>query len=83
MLYIFTEVLYNNHHRHREVRNIKNRLKLIRKEQNITQQELADRVNLARQTISAIENNRLIPTVYNAIRISKVLNVTCTEIFYE
>jgi putative transcriptional regulator len=37
---------------------VRNRLKVFRAERNMTQEELAQRVGIVRQTILSIENNR-------------------------
>ena len=53
----------------------------IRKEKNMTQQELADLIKVKRQTISAIENG-VNPKIETAKKIAKVLGFEWTK-FYE
>lgn len=48
---------------------------------NITQQELAEKVGVSRQTINSIELNRYIPSTTLAIKISNLFNTTVNEIF--
>ena len=48
---------------------------------NITQQELADKVGVSRQTINSIESNRYIPSTTLAIKISNLFKKTVNEIF--
>ena len=55
---------------------MKNHLKTLRAEQSWTQQELADRVNVSRQTINAIEKEKFDPSLPIAFRIAKVFELT-------
>lgn len=50
-------------------------LKYLRKLRNISQQELADKTNLDRSTISRIENNEMDTTIEKAYKMALVLNV--------
>lgn len=56
-------------------------VKLVRKEQEITQEELADKVGVTRQTIIAIEGGNYTPSVLLAIKIAEVLKHPVEEIF--
>ena len=47
----------------------------------MTQQELADKTGVTRQTIVAIENGKYFPTLELAFRIAKVFNVPLQEVF--
>jgi len=47
----------------------------------MTQEELAKKVGVSRQTTIAIEKGRYTPSVYLALKISKVLNKKVEEIF--
>lgn len=47
----------------------------------ITQQELADKTGVTRQTIVAIENGKYSPTLELAFRIARVFNVPLDEVF--
>jgi len=47
----------------------------------MTQQELADRVGVTRQTIASIEKGKYSPTLLLAFRIAKVFNKPLEEIF--
>ena len=60
---------------------LKNRIKIERAIMNITQQELADKVGVSRQTINSIESNRYIPSTTLAIKLSNLFNKTVNEIF--
>jgi putative transcriptional regulator len=60
---------------------MKNSLKVERAKLNITQQELADKINVSRQTINSIEADRYVPSTILAIKISNVFNTTVNNIF--
>jgi len=60
---------------------LRNRIKIERAIMNITQQDLADKVGVSRQTINSIETNRYIPSTALAIKISNLFNKTVNEIF--
>lgn len=62
---------------------MKNHLKALRAERDWTQADLADRVDVSRQTINAIEKGKFDPSLPVAFRISKVLGMTIEEIFIE
>jgi putative transcriptional regulator len=47
----------------------------------MTQQELADRVGVTRQTINAIEGNKYSPSLEVAFRIARVFDVTLEQVF--
>jgi len=47
----------------------------------MTQQELADKVGVTRQTIVAIENGKYSPTLELAFKISHVFNLPLEEVF--
>ncbi len=56
-------------------------VKLVRKEQGITQEELADKVGVTRQTIIAIEGGNYTPSVLLAIKIAEALNRPVEHVF--
>lgn len=60
---------------------MKNTLKVERAKLNFTQQDLADKVGVSRQTINSIEAERYIPSTALAIKISEVFTTTVNEIF--
>ncbi len=47
----------------------------------MTQQELADKLSVSRQTINAIEAGKYSPTLELAFRIAEVFNVSLEEVF--
>ena len=60
---------------------MKNTLKVERAKLNYTQQDLADKVGVSRQTINSIEAERYVPSSVLAIKISEVFKTTVNEIF--
>ena len=61
----------------------RNRLKLARVENNLTQAELAEKVGVTRQTIGLIENGKYNPSLNLCIAIAKTLNKTLNDLFWE
>ena len=61
---------------------LKNKLKEIRKEKNISQQELADMVGVSRNTISSLETGQYEPTAKLALTLSIALDKKFEEVFY-
>ena len=61
---------------------ISNQIRRLRFEHGeMTQQELADRVDCTRQTIIALEKSRYIPSLALAFRIAMVFNLPLEEVF--
>jgi putative transcriptional regulator len=60
---------------------MKNIIKVERAKLNLTQQDLADKVGVSRQTINSIEAERYVPSTVLAIKISEVFKTTVNEIF--
>ena len=63
------------------MKNLK--LKAARASLDMSQQELADKVGVSRQTINAIEKGDYNPTINLCIAICKVLGKTLDELFWE
>ena len=61
--------------------NIK--MKLARIEKDLSQQQLADRVEATRQTIGLIEKGRYNPSLKLCLKIAKALNKTLDQLFWE
>lgn len=62
---------------------MKNRIKVLRAERNMTQAELAVEVQVSRQTINAIEKGKFDPSLPLAFRISKLFELSIENIFLE
>lgn len=62
---------------------LENRVKQARRDLGLTQGELADKVNVSRQTIGLIEKNCYNPSLKLCIAIAKALNKTLDQLFWE
>jgi len=60
---------------------MKNRIKELRLEHKITQQELADKVCVSSRTIISLEKQQYNPSVLLAYKISSVFNLSIEETF--
>ncbi len=61
---------------------IKNRVRKLRFENNeMTQQELADRAGCTRQTIVALEQGKYVPSLALAFRISRIFGASLEDVF--
>jgi putative transcriptional regulator len=60
---------------------MKNNIKVQRAIKNITQAELADLIEVSRQTINTIESGKYVPSTVLALKMAKVFGVKVEEIF--
>ena len=60
---------------------MENQIRALRKERGISQEDLARRCGVSRQTINAIENNKYDPTLSLAFRLARELGVTVDGLF--
>ena len=60
---------------------MQNRIQEMRKAMRVTQNELADAVNVSRQTIISLENGRYNASLILAHKIAKYFGVTIEELF--
>lgn len=60
---------------------MKNNLRVHRAIHNITQEDLAKKIGVSRQTINAIEKGKYNPSLVVGLNISRVLNTRVEEIF--
>jgi len=61
---------------------VKNRLKVLRAEQNWSQLDLANRLGVSRQTINAIETEKYDPSLPLALKIGKLFGQNVEAIFF-
>lgn len=61
--------------------NIITELKSVRETRGMTQQELADRIGMRRETILHLENNRYNPSLEMALKIAQVFDLRVEELF--
>lgn len=60
---------------------MKNKLKVLRAERDMTQADLADSLMVSRQTINAIEKGKFDPSLPLAFKISKLFELPIEDIF--
>ncbi|HAJ9305196.1 TPA: helix-turn-helix transcriptional regulator [Listeria monocytogenes] len=60
---------------------MKNNIKLLRSQFQLTQEDIAKKTGVTRQTINAIENNKYSPTLELAMRLAQIFNTSVEEIF--
>ena len=60
---------------------MRNRLKVLRAERNWSQADLADRLNVSRQTINAIETEKYDPSLPLAFKIADLFALRIEDIF--
>ena len=60
---------------------LKNRLEALRKQRGINQEQLADALEVSRQTIGSLENGRYNPSILLAFKISRYFGLPIEEIF--
>ena len=61
--------------------DMENIIRQKRKELHLSQEELAKKCGVSRQTVNAIENNKYDPTLSLAFRLAKELALTVDELF--
>lgn len=60
---------------------MKNRLEELRKARGLRQEELAEALEVSRQTIGSLENGRYNPSILLAFKLSRYFGVAIEEIF--
>jgi putative transcriptional regulator len=60
---------------------MKNKLKVFRAMHDLTQEALADKLHVTRQTVVSIENGKYDPSLPLAFRIANLFNVKIEEVF--
>ncbi len=60
---------------------MKNKIKELRKQLGLRQEDMAKELGVSRQTINAIENNKYNPTLELAMKLAKLLKTPVEEIF--
>jgi putative transcriptional regulator len=60
---------------------MKNKLKVYRAMKDLTQEQLADKLQVSRQTVIAIESNRYLPSLGLAFKIAKTFQVKIEDVF--
>jgi len=60
---------------------MKNKLKVLRAMHDLTQEQLADKIAVSRQTVIAIENGKYLPSLGLAFKIARLFTVKIEDIF--
>jgi len=61
---------------------MKNRLKELRNQKKLTQEDLADIIGVSRQTINAIEKEKFDPSLPTAFKMAELFNLKIEDIFF-
>ena len=62
---------------------MKNRLKVLRAERDWTQAQLAEALEVSRQTVNAIEKGKFDPSLPLAFKVSRLFGLAIEEIFFD
>lgn len=60
---------------------MRNKLRVARAIKNITQEELAKKISVSRQTIHSIENGKFVPSVLLALKLADFFEMKVDELF--
>lgn len=61
---------------------LRNRLREVRQKRSLNQQQLAELAGASQQTISDIETERRMPSIYTVMQLSNALKVNVETLFY-
>lgn len=61
---------------------MKNNLKVERARQRMSQQELADKLHVSRQTVNAIELGKFNPSTLLSLKMSRLFGIPVNELFF-
>lgn len=62
---------------------MQNIIKMLRARDNISQEELAEKIGISRPALSNIETGKMIPSGKTVIRIANYFNIPAEQIFFE
>ncbi len=60
---------------------MRNKVKELRKSQNLTQEQLADLIGISRQAINAIEKEKFDPSLPTVFKMARLFKITIEELF--
>lgn len=60
---------------------MKNRLEALRHDRGMTQEELAEALEVSRQTVCSLEKGRYNPSILLAFKIARLFHTTIEEVF--
>lgn len=58
---------------------MRNSIRVERAKLNLTQEDLAKKINVSRQTINSIEKNRYVPSTVLALKMSKIFRIPVND----
>lgn len=61
---------------------MKNRLEELRREHGMTQEDLAEALEVSRQTVGSLENGRYNPSIILAFKAAQLFHTTIEEVFF-
>jgi putative transcriptional regulator len=61
---------------------MKNRLKVLRAERDWSQADLAEKLDVSRQTVNAIETGKYDPSLPLAFKIARLFDLRIEEVFF-
>ncbi len=61
---------------------MKNKIKVERAIMDLTQEELANRISVSRQTINAMEANKYVPSTVLALKLARLFQKPVEQIFF-
>ena len=62
---------------------MKNRIKVLRAEHDLTQAQLADQLDVSRQTVNALETGKYDPSLPLAFKLARLFNKQIEDIFLD
>jgi putative transcriptional regulator len=62
---------------------MKNKIKIYRAMHNLTQEQLADKIGVTRQTVIAIESDKYLPSLGLAFKIARLFKANVEDIFID
>ena len=60
---------------------MKNKVEELRKQNQLTQEQLAEKLHVSRQTIHSIESQKYLPSITLAFKIARLFNLNIEDIF--
>jgi putative transcriptional regulator len=61
---------------------LRNNMKVLRAKNDLTQEQLAERVHVTRATINFVERGKWVPSALLAMKIARTFGVPFEEVFY-
>ena len=58
-------------------------IKMLRDEKGITQQDLADKLNMNRSLLSHIETGKVLPSMFTLLKIARIFNCLVTDLYHK